>query len=203
MVGKHGFEEFERELRQLAERFEDAAEKKLREDPDVRGRDPVTGEFITFREAIAGGIRDGVNKAVLKANREAKQHLPSDPERGRSSDPQIYQEAVGWQGDRYQHYFYSTNDLVAYHEFGTGQHSARGTTEATGSAGPGYYIRPRTEDVLSFEWDKLGGRRVAFEYVVHPGVRGKGFMQRALRDSTSDIQRYVANSIDNMEFEDF
>lgn len=203
MASIHGFEEFEEELRGLARRFEQAAEKRANvSDELVRARDP-SGKFTTFREAIAIGIGQALRKdAIPQAEPEARQYLPNSADRGRSPDPQIGQESAGWQGDRYTHYFYSTNDLVKHHEFGTGQHSARGTVEGTGTAGPGYYIRPTDADALVFNWEKKGGMKVAFQYVVHPGVKGKHFMQRALRGSTDTMKREIASQIDNLEFGD-
>lgn len=198
---EHGFREFEEQLRDLADRFERMVDEKQDSTEEmVRARDP-SGQFITFRDAIVAGISIAIREnAIPQASSEAKQYLPSGSDRGRSSNPQIDQYAEGWVGDRYNHAFYSLNDLVSYHEFGTGQHSDRGTTNATGSAGPGYIIEPRNEDVLSFDWDRVGGR-VAFEYVVHPGVRGKHFMQIALEQSTGDMADNIGEKIDNIDFD--
>jgi hypothetical protein len=197
MARVSGFRELADDLEFLAQDFEQAAEEQKQSSSQiVRGRDPLSGQFITLKDAVAGGISKTLRDTTIpQASAEAQEYLPSSSDRGRSSNPQISQRSGDWQGDRYNHLFYSTNDLVAHHEFGTGTHGNRGS-------GSGYVIEPRDADALSFYWDKIG-MQVTFNYVVHPGVEGQHFMQRALLQSTGDMKRNIAERIENMEFSDF
>lgn len=97
-----------------------------------------------------------------------------------------------WRGDEYIAGLRSTNEVVLSHEYGSGQY---------GTTGP-YRITPNGSHPLAFVVD---GRPIFVEFVVHPGVRGKRFMQRAIRehadqvtqDALDDVQQTLGDAFDN------
>jgi len=74
----------------------------------------------------------------------------------------------------------SANPVVVAHERGTGTYAGRGA----------YRIDPSGDGKLAFE---VGGKSVVVDYVVHPGVRGKGFMERALKENIDTLSENVAS----------
>jgi len=82
-----------------------------------------------------------------------------------------------WEGDTYTAGITAEDDVVLSHEFGSGQY---------GGGGP-YRISPGSgTEKLSFVID---GRPIVVDYVVHPGVRGRRFMQRAVREQVDQLER--------------
>jgi len=71
----------------------------------------------------------------------------------------------------------TSNIVVMSHETGSGKYGTRGT----------YEITPRDPDgVLAFHHE---GRFIVTKVVRHPGVRGKRFMYRAIREQADKIAR--------------
>lgn len=79
-----------------------------------------------------------------------------------------------WQGNDYVAGLRSNNEVVLAHEYGTGQYTATGP----------YRITPTTKEALAFT---VNGVSVVVDFVVHPGVRGRRFMQRAIREKTDEV----------------
>lgn len=143
-----------------------------------------------------GAIEEGVSRAmerviVPEAKREGRRHVPA------KDAETIDHERGEWSADRYRHYFYATSDLVKYHEFGTGRDAGNG----------GYVIRPNGDYPLGIPASRWTGPnhmvngdtgKVHLEYVVHPGVRGKHFMQRALQDNANRTRGYILSQINEM-----
>lgn len=79
-----------------------------------------------------------------------------------------------WSGDSYVAGLRTENEAVLAHNFGSGQYSATGP----------YEITPTRAKHLAFRVD---GRFIMTKLVVHPGVRGKRFMNQAIREHVDDI----------------
>lgn len=89
-----------------------------------------------------------------------------------------------WEGNRYRTGITSDNEVVLAHEFGSGEHG-RGNGK--------YRIEPgEGKKALSFE---VNGMPVAVSYVVHPGVRGRRFMRRAVREQTDELARDLEDDL--------
>lgn len=192
MVRLTGFEEAGDQFENLAEEFERIAEETegagATSQAGVRGRDPLTGKFESLKDAIQRGISRAVRTEVLTpSNREYNaEYLPSDQSARLSASGQ-------WYRDEFELSIFSRNDLVAYHEFGTGTHSEDGA---------GFYIIPQESDgPVAFEWDALGGQTVVFDHVVHPGVEGKHIVEGNLLHSTQEMKRQVERRIDNIDLD--
>lgn len=125
-------------------------------------------------DAIETVVDDEIQNPVLKrARQRAKRHVG-----GRTST------IVPFQGewvsdDTYRSGIGSDNEVVIAHENGSGIYSTGGEYVITPGAG---------NDVLAFE---ANGEQVVTKYVVHPGVRGKRFMQKSLSERTDTIARSV------------
>ncbi len=95
--------------------------------------------------------------------------------------------AEGTNRRRYTTGLETDNVVVMSHERGTGVHGGGGK----------YRIVPKTDDVLRFS---AGGADVYTEVVKHPGVRGKRFIYRALKEEMDDLAREAReNTIDALE----
>jgi hypothetical protein len=182
-----GFGELADELEELANRF----------DSIQRGEDA--------RDAIEDGVYRALDQEIVpEAQSRAERHVGS----GRART--ITHRYGEWSAGRYRHYYYATDDIVRYHEFGTGGHAGpgHGTVDGrTHDGRPGYIIRPRGNYPLGIpaqDWNgpnwmvnsKSG--KVHLEYVVHPGVRGKHFMEQALRDNQQELSGYILSQINSM-----
>ena len=89
-----------------------------------------------------------------------------------------------WEGNRYRTGITSDNEVVLAHEYGSGEYG-RGNGE--------YRIEPgEGKKALSFEFN---GRPIAVNYVVHPGVRGRRFMRRAVREQTDQLARDLEDDV--------
>jgi hypothetical protein len=172
MASFNGFGEFADELSELADEFDEMSGKV--------GRDPETGQFTTVREAIQAGFNDALDEVLVP---EAKERAPK--ETGRLADS-ITHESRGWRGDTYRHAFGPTIDdeYARVQEFGTNKQN--------------YRIEPNGDYPLSFEWDKRGGMRVAFAYVVHPGVEGSHYIERSIRNNIDTIESYVQENLEDV-----
>ena len=69
---------------------------------------------------------------------------------------------------------------AAIQEFGTGP----------------YEIRPRTKSVL--HWVTKSGEDVFAKYVMHPGIKGKRYLQRAFEDNRDRIIRRLERGINQI-----
>lgn len=149
------------------------------------------GEAVASVESLEDGLdtatrRDGQN-SIYQAMGEAIDDEMETPVLQRARQlgtthvderaQQIRATSGHWAGNEYVAGLRTTNEVVLAHNFGSGQYA---------SSGP-YTISPGGEDQqLAFTVD---GRQVFAEIVVHPGVRGKQFMQRAVRERADTIAR--------------
>lgn len=115
-------------------------------------------------QAIEDVVEEDIVNPILNRARElARQHVRT---RAKYIEPVVQ----GWTGDTYVAGLRSDNEVVLSHEFGSGQYTTTGP----------YKIEPRAgKERLSF---RINGRWVEPKFVIHPGVRGKGFMRRAIRE---------------------
>lgn len=179
-----GFHELEEELEDLAEDFEEAAEAERGNFTYQNPRDQ--NKFVSVKDAIAAGVDEAMDNIVSDARLRAENYVPEEDAR------QIFHRTMDWRGDEYSHRYFSTSDLVKYHEFGTG---------LDGPSGRRYIIEPDDEEALSFYWEKAG-RVVTFEYVMHPGVQGKHFMEKALDVGEHAIKRETASRLNRLDVTD-
>lgn len=176
-----GFSDLERELGDIADSFDD-----LKEDPTGR-----TSRTISVKDAIAEGIRKGMENAVVPTAKNnapvgsREDHHHRNDEEGERARPGHLRESIehepdGWVGGTYRHRFGSTSpyEYAKVQEFGTRKKN--------------YVITPNGDYPLRFE---IGGEEIQVQYVVHPGVEGEHFMRDALRSNTHQIQGYVGNEI--------
>lgn len=127
-------------------------------------------------EAIERSVDNNIlNPALNKAREYARQHV------GDRAD-EIYPVGGSWQGNTYQAGLDTDNEAVLAHEFGSGQYTTTGP----------YRIYPNSAEKLAF---RIDGRPIVVDYVVHPGVRGKRFMQRAMRETSDRILQDAAEEV--------
>lgn len=135
------------------------------------------GHHKSMWAAIEDAVDDNIQNPILqRAKERASQHVGSD--RAQTIAP----IDGSWSGDQYTTGIGSDNVVVMSHAKGTGSHS---------TGGP-YRITPDTGDKLVFE---SNGRTVAVDYVVHPGVRGKQFMQKAISRNMDDVMGDVLEEV--------
>lgn len=85
-----------------------------------------------------------------------------------------------WAGDVYTAGIGSDNDVVLSHEYGSGLYHS----------GEKYKIEAGDNGPLAF---RMNGRPIRVNYVMHPGVRGKRFMQQAVRERADEVARDAAD----------
>lgn len=189
------FTEFARDLEELAEQFGKQATGRI----SGSGQDPVTSEFISPegfepKRRIAAGIGDAMENGIVpEAKRNASRYVTTE-----AKESITYQ-----QGSWNVHRFGATHDLVKYHEFGTGT-KASDPSKATINApdGGGYVIPIEGYDSLPFGPDSVAMMdHLEFNFVVHPGVRGRHFMRDALRGNTWLIEEQVAEQLDQIKID--
>lgn len=154
------------EFEQDLESMEDDLEK-------FRKKGHHNSMWRAIERAVDGKIQ---NPILERARQRAAEHVGQD--RAHTIDPVDGQ----WSGDNYTAGIGSDNTVVMSHAKGTGSHS---------TGGP-YKITPDTGDKLVFE---SNGRTIAVDYVVHPGVRGKQFMQKAINRNLDDVMDDVLDSV--------
>ena len=162
----------ERELLSLSQEAERSA--------DAVGTLSKKGRRGSIYEAIEDAVDGEIQNPILReARARASKHVGSD--RANTIRP----VDGSWSGDTYTAGLTSDNVVVLSHERGTGSHS---------SGGP-YEIRPDTGDKLVFQ---SGGSQISVNYTVHPGVRGKQFMQKSVNFSMEDMVESVLDEIDEV-----
>ena len=122
-----------------------------------------------YKEMEKAIDREMINPVLQRAKQYAKQHVGDRAET-------IHPVGGSWEGNTYRAGLRSDNEVVLSHEFGSGQY---------GGHGP-YAITPNSAEKLAFMID---GRPIIVDYVVHPGVRGKRFMQRAVQERSDEISQ--------------
>lgn len=190
MTWGRDFRELADDLEELAEKFEARREQRTPQDPE-------TGKFVSPqgrfdpKNRIASGISTAMREDVVPdARRGAKRHVPAQDART------IQHNQTRWN----QHFLYATSDLVKYHEFGTSTR-ASDPSKATINApsGGGYVIPRKGYDNLPFGPDQVEMMdELNFQFVVHPGVEGQHFMQRALDRNLHSIEEAVADELDDV-----
>lgn len=124
----------------------------------------------SIKKSIERSINDNVANPILERART----LGSEHVGDRVS--KIRPVEGDWKGDVYTAGIASDNEVVLSHEYGSGQYNS----------GSKYKISPKGDGKLAFS---MGGRPVVVEYVMHPGVRGKRFMQQAVREGADQAIR--------------
>lgn len=89
-----------------------------------------------------------------------------------------------WTGNTYVAGLRSDNDIVRYQAYGTGKY---------GGGGP-YKITPKGDNLVF----NAGGKTVVADVVVHPGVRGKRFVERAVREQIDDVARDTGDAVQSV-----
>lgn len=122
--------------------------------------------------------REIVNPVLQNARRMAEEHVGERAQTIRAVEGR-------WDGNTYTAGITSDNEVVLTHEFGSGKYTTTGE----------YRIDPKPgNDKLAFRAES--GRLVVVDYVMHPGVRGKRFMQEAMRDRTDEV---IQNALDEVQ----
>lgn len=173
----------------------------FRELADELDRVAHTFDPEEYREAISAGIDEALDEQIVDMMRtRARRHVT------REAAQSIGHESGSWHGDTYHHTVGATDDLVKYHEFGTGG-QADGNGRVTGTTydgRPGYHIYPSSKQALAIPSRRWTGpsymvnrdeNNVVLNYVVHPGVSGKHFMQNTLEHNSDVIRGYILNEI--------
>lgn len=140
----------------------------------------------SIHSSIERSINKNVSNPILqRAKQLGSEHVGDRVDTIRPVDGE-------WKGEVYTAGIRSLNEIVLSHEYGSGQYHD----------GSKYKISPQGDGTLAFSWN---GRPVAFNYVMHPGVRGKRFMQQAVRemadktiqDAADDVQQSLEDALSN------
>jgi hypothetical protein len=124
----------------------------------------------SLRNAIEESVDDEVERSIVQRAR-----ANASPFVGEHAS-RINAQSGNWVGRQtYDHGLETDSEVVVAHEFGSGVHGG----------GSPYRISPEDDGVLAFEGE--GGETVVVEYVVHPGVRGKHFLERTAKASAEDV----------------
>lgn len=141
---------------------------------DVQRR---TGRYSLYRQ-IEQTVDREVTTPILQRAKQLGRNYVGDHVRA-------IEAADGrWEGSQYRTGLTSDSAIVLSHEFGSGQYGA--------GNGP-YVIEPGpSNEYLVFEYE---GHPITVEMVIHPGVRGKRFMQQAVRESQDELARELADDV--------
>ncbi len=131
---------------------------------DAQRKNGRNSVYKSIGDAIDGEL---VNPVLRRAKELGEPHVGDrvsniEPVRGE------------WIGDQYSAGLDSDDVVVLSHEGGSGSYTTRGP----------YKIEANGDKPLSFSVD---GRPIVVNYVIHPGVRGKRFMQQAIREREDEI----------------
>lgn len=196
MSWSQDFTELARKMDSLSEHFSERATGRY------SGSGRANNKFISpkgmrAKQSIGDGIEDAMtddeNGIVSQAKKRASSHVT------REAVESIQYERGSWNAHR----FGATHELIKYHEYGTGT-KADDSSKATINApdGTGYVIPLDGYDSLPFGPDAVGQmQELDFQFVVHPGVRGKHFMQKALEGRTWLIEKKVAERLDDIQID--
>jgi len=205
----NGFEELAQKLREQGEVFEERVGGGVGT-TRTTGIDPDSNRFTSAKTAIQAGVSDTMDEHVVpQARTEARQHVPT----GHAKT--IDHDGGEWTGSSYRHQFFSTSDLVKYHEFGTStkaQDTSRATIDTFDNGERGYRIPspPGKAAIPADEWNGPswmiytegdGKDAVIFDYVVHPGVPAQKFMQDALEENMPFIKDKVEEKLERIDLE--
>jgi len=205
MASIDGFDDLQDEIEEIANAYD-----------NIQSRD---GTELSAHGAIEQGVENAMDEAVMP---DAKSG--AEPHVGADRAQTIEHERGEWAGDRYQHYFGATSDIVAYHEFGTGPKAVdqsessfreRGTTHdgrsgyvITSDTGPVKIGQSDWESGPTIVFDRFGwqaddgdggeGADAFFNYVVHPGVEPQHFMRDAIEDNAPEMRGYILASMQEM-----
>ena len=131
----------------------------------------------SYKEATKQAVESEMDTNVLRdAQTVAKRFVGS--ERAQTIDT----HSSRWSSNTYEAGLGSEDPVVLYHEEGTGTYGGGGA----------YEIKPNVADKLAF---RVGGKPIFADVVVHPGVRGKSFMEKAVRRNADQINEEVADSV--------
>lgn len=139
----------------------------------------------SYRTTIPETVERLFTREVLpEVKKNARRHVGSYAET-------IDHTSLGWSGQHYRHGLGSDSVVVDSHEYGSGRYN----TNVSGgfSSRAGYRIPGRTNDgPVTFT---KNGQQITVEYVVHPGVKPKRFMQRAAESKADDVAEDVADEL--------
>lgn len=154
--------EIDEEQLEVAAQRVDSVATGIKDATDKRGSDSL---YQTIQIEIDEYV---TNPALKRARQLGKRHV---------GDRTKYIRPVRgeWKNDVYTAGLTSDNVVVLSHESGSGSYSSRGK----------YKITPNTGKYLYFENES--GFPIRVEVVTHPGVRGKRFMQQAMREREDDL----------------
>lgn len=139
----------------------------------------------SYRRGIESGAEEELYKTVQPAVMRAARRYVGE------HASEIDAVDVGWNGREYTIGVGTDSAIVKSHEYGSGRYNTQ--AGRTGGSPNGYRINPDgSNEALAFD---VGGETVVAEYVVHPGVKPKGFMTRAIRASADDVADTVADAI--------
>ena len=159
----------------------------------------LSEEMLEKAASDAGSMADGLDNAVQSGHPDSIHSQIKDAIDSEMVNPvlnrakQLGQQHVGdrvqhikpvkgkWTGDTYTAGIRTDNDVVLSHEYGSGSYTSNGP----------YRIEPQGTGKLAFS---INGRPIVVDYVMHPGVRGKRFMQKAVREQSDKVVREAGDA---------
>jgi len=187
------FQELADQLEELAEKFETRRQQRTPQDPETGQFRSPEGRFNP-KNRISSGISTAMRDDVVPdAQRGARRTVPESDART------IRHTKQAWN----RHFLVSTSDLVKYHEFGTSTRASDPSKATINAPSGGGYVIPREGyDNLPFGPDQVEMMdELDFQFVVHPGVEGKHFMQNALNRNLHSIEEAVADELDDLNLD--
>lgn len=168
--------ELDEEQLEVAAQRVDSVSTGIKDATDKRGSDSL---YETIKLEIDEYV---TNPALKRAKDLGEEHV---------GDRVKYIRPVTgeWKGDVYTAGLTSNNAVVLSHEEGSGSYSSRGP----------YKIEPKPSS--SFEYlyfNNEQGFPIRIKFVVHPGVRGKRFMQRAMRERENELIEDILDETNNV-----
>jgi len=136
-----------------------------------------TGRYSLYRQIEQTVEREVTSPILQRAKQLGSKYIGNHVRAIEAADGR-------WEGSTYRTGLTSDSSIVLSHEFGSGQYG-RGN-------GP-YVIEPGpSNEYLVFEYR---GHPITVEIVIHPGVRGKRFMQQAVRESQDELARELTDDV--------
>jgi len=141
---------------------------------DVQRR---TGRYSLYRQIEQTVDREVTSPILQRAKQLGREHVGNHVRTIEAADGR-------WEGSQYRTGLTTDSEIVLSHEYGSGRYGA-GNGEYVIEPGPG-------EEYLVFEYE---GHPITVEMVIHPGVRGKRFMQQAVRESEDKLTQELADDV--------
>lgn len=147
---------------------------------DFAGRGPDSMD-ATIADALPRLFERDV---VPATRRKAREHVGEYAET-------IDGHSGGWTGGKFRYGLGSDSVVVESHEYGSGKYNPSGGSSF--GRREGYRIPAETGDgpvVIG-----SNGREQVVEYVVHPGVKPKRFMQRTVTQKSDDVASDIGDAV--------